>query len=85
MINERGAKCRQCLEAYVVGERDLIAGAKEDFDRFSVVVDCVKPASDADQISMTFKKDLNTHPKPVVYENYNQKPIPGTVSHGYHP
>ncbi|KAK3807650.1 MAG: hypothetical protein J3Q66DRAFT_82501 [Benniella sp.] len=79
MINERGAKCRQCLEAYVVGERDLITGAKEDLDRFSIVVDCVKPASDADQISMTFKKDLNTHPKPVLYENYNQKPIPESI------
>ncbi|KAF9284251.1 hypothetical protein BGZ68_004818 [Mortierella alpina] len=79
MIKERGAKCRQCLEAFVVGERDLIARAKEDMDRFSVVVDCIKPAGDMDQLSLTFTKDIHSHPKPVPYENYYQKIIPESI------
>ncbi|KAG9325456.1 hypothetical protein KVV02_004769 [Mortierella alpina] len=79
MIKERGAKCRQCLEAFVVGERDLIARTKEDMDRFSVVVDCIKPAGDMDQLSLMFTKDINSHPKPVLYENYYQKIIPESI------
>ncbi|KAG0205566.1 hypothetical protein BGX28_002818 [Mortierella sp. GBA30] len=79
MIKERGAKCRQCLEAYVVGERDLIAGTKEDMDRFSIVVDCIKPAGDMDQLSLQFTKDIHSHPKPVQYENYHQKVIPESI------
>ncbi|KAF8934749.1 hypothetical protein BGZ58_005461 [Dissophora ornata] len=82
MIKERETTSRQCLEAYVNGERELISGAKEDIDRFSIVVDCVKPASDMDQISMTFTKDIHSHPKPVPYENYYQKPIPGLRREG---
>ncbi|KAG0293937.1 hypothetical protein BGZ98_001970, partial [Dissophora globulifera] len=79
MVKERGAKCRQCLEAYVVGERDLISGAKEGIDHLSVAVDCIKPAGDMEQISLSFTKDINSHPKPVLYENYYQKILPEGV------
>ncbi|KAF9966798.1 hypothetical protein BGZ70_001212 [Mortierella alpina] len=79
MIKERGTTCRQCLEAFVVGERDLLARTKEDMDRFSVVVDCIKPSGDMDQLSLMFTKDIHSHPKPVLYENYYQKVIPETI------
>ncbi|KAG0206445.1 hypothetical protein BGX33_007419 [Mortierella sp. NVP41] len=78
MIEERGAKCRQCLEAYVVGERDQIAKATEEIDRFSVVVNCIKPAGDMEQLSLSFTKDINSHPKPVVYESF-YKPVPESI------
>ncbi|KAG0260430.1 hypothetical protein BG011_001901 [Mortierella polycephala] len=79
MIKERATKCRQCLEAYVVGERDLIAGAKDDMDRFSVAVDCIKPVGDMDQLSVSFTKDINSHPRSVHYENFYNKVIPDSV------
>ncbi|KAF9183672.1 hypothetical protein BGZ51_003875 [Haplosporangium sp. Z 767] len=79
MIKERATKCRQCLEAYVVGERDLIAGAKDDIDRFSIAVDCIKPVGDMDQLSVSFTKDTNSHPKAVHYENFYNKAIPDSV------
>ncbi|KAF9907438.1 hypothetical protein EC991_010902 [Linnemannia zychae] len=69
MIEERGMRCRQCLEAYVNGERELIARMTEDIDRFSVVTNCVKPAGDKEQLSLLFTKDINSHPKPVLYES----------------
>lgn len=78
MIEDRGAKCRQCLEAYVNGEREQIAKATEEIDRFSVVINCIKPVGDADQLSLSFTKDINSHPKTVVYESY-YKPVPGIV------
>lgn len=78
MIEERGAKCRQCLEAYVNEERSQIAKATEEIDRFSVVINCIKPAGDMEQLSLSFTKDINSHPKTVVYESY-YKPVPGKV------
>ncbi|KAF9417663.1 hypothetical protein BGZ94_009908 [Podila epigama] len=79
MIKERGSKCRQCLEAFVVGERDLNARAATDIDNFSVAVDCIKPTGDMDQLCMYFTKDLYSHPKPVYYENYYTKNVPESV------
>ncbi|KAG0026128.1 hypothetical protein BGZ82_009628 [Podila clonocystis] len=79
IIKERGAKCRQCLEAFVVGERDLNARASADVDRFSIVVDCIKPAGDMDQLCTSFTKDVNSHPKAVYYENYYTKNVPESV------
>ncbi|KAF8944913.1 hypothetical protein BGZ47_003528 [Haplosporangium gracile] len=78
MIEERGAKCRQCLEAYVNGEREQIAKATEEIDRFSVVINCIKPVGDMEQLSMSFSKDINSHPKTVVYESY-YKPVPESI------
>ncbi|KAF9152977.1 hypothetical protein BG015_004338 [Linnemannia schmuckeri] len=78
MIEERGAKCRQCLEAYVNGEREQIAKASEEIDRFSVVINCIKPVGDMEQLSMSFSKDINSHPKTVVYESY-YKPVPESI------
>ncbi|KAG0352615.1 hypothetical protein BG005_007958 [Podila minutissima] len=79
IIKERGTKCRQCLEAFVVGERDLNARASADVDRFSIVVDCIKPAGDMDQLCTNFTKDVNSHPKAVHYENYYTKNVPESV------
>ncbi|KAF9898137.1 hypothetical protein BX616_004448 [Lobosporangium transversale] len=79
MVRERGMKCQECLKAYVTEERRLMEGAKEDMNRFSVMVDCIKPAGDTEQISLTFTKDINSHPKPVYYENYYQKAPPEGV------
>ncbi|KAF9115989.1 hypothetical protein BGX27_005426 [Mortierella sp. AM989] len=79
MIKERGSSCRHCLEAYINGERDLLSGARDDIDRLSTVVDCIKPSGDMDQICMTFVKDINSHPKSVQYENYYQKIVPETI------
>ncbi|KAG0000507.1 hypothetical protein BGZ79_005837 [Entomortierella chlamydospora] len=79
MINERGTSCHNCLKAYVNGERDIMAKAKEDIDRLSTVVSCIKPSGDVDQISMTFVKDINSHPKQVHYENYYQKNAPVSI------
>lgn len=76
MIEERGAKCRQCLEAYVNEERAQITKATEEIDRFSVVINCIKPVGDMEQLSLSFTKDINSHPKTVVYESY-YKPVPG--------
>lgn len=61
----------------MVGERDLNARASADVDRFSIVVDCIKPAGDMDQLCMSFIKDVNSHPKAVHYENYYTKNVPG--------
>ncbi|KAG0342186.1 hypothetical protein BG004_005723 [Podila humilis] len=79
IVKERSTKCRQCLEAFVVGERDMNTRAASDVDRFSVVVDCIKPAGDMDQLCMSFTKDVNSHPKPVMYENYYTKNVPESV------
>jgi len=77
MIKDRGTTCRQCLEAFVVGERDLITKSKEEIDQFSVVVACIKPTGDRDQLCLSFTKDIHSHPKPVQYENYHHKIVPG--------
>jgi len=76
MIEERGTKCRQYLEDYVNGEREQIAKAAEEIDRFSVVINCIKPLGDMEQLSLSFSRDINSHPKTVVYECY-YKPVPG--------
>ncbi|KAK3835135.1 MAG: Rho GTPase activation protein [Linnemannia elongata] len=78
MIEERGAKCRQCLEAYVNEERAQITKATEEIDRFSVVINCIKPVGDMEQLSLSFTKDINSHPKTVVYESY-YKPVPESI------
>ncbi|KAF9932841.1 hypothetical protein FBU30_007172 [Linnemannia zychae] len=78
MIEERGSKCRQCLEAYVNGERDQITKATEEMDRLSMVVNCIKPVGDMEQLSLSFTRDINSHPKPVVYESY-YKPVPESI------
>ncbi|KAF9355107.1 hypothetical protein BGX26_006982 [Mortierella sp. AD094] len=79
MINERGSSCRHCLEAYVNGEREMMAKTKEDIDRLSTVVSCIKPSGDVDQICMAFVRDINSHPKQVHYENYYQKIVPESI------
>jgi shikimate 5-dehydrogenase len=79
MIEERGATCRQCLEAYVNGEREQTAKMSEEVDKFSVVINCIKPVRDKEQLSMSFTKDINSHPKPVFYESL-YKPAPGNVT-----
>ncbi|KAG0234853.1 hypothetical protein BGW42_006130 [Actinomortierella wolfii] len=73
MINERGTKTRQCLQAYVNGEREMIRKGADEMDRLSVAVECVKPVGDADQICMTFTRDASSHPKPVQYESFHNK------------
>ncbi|KAG0282631.1 hypothetical protein BGZ96_000295 [Linnemannia gamsii] len=78
MIEDRGAKCRQCLEAYVNGEREQLAKATEEMDRFSVVINCIKPVGDTEQLSLSFSKDVNSHPKTVAYESY-YKPVPESI------
>ncbi|KAF9197856.1 hypothetical protein BGZ49_001540, partial [Haplosporangium sp. Z 27] len=79
MINERGSLSRYCLEAYVVAEREMMSEMGKDMDRLSTVVSCIKPAGDVEQICMTFVKDINSHPKPVLYENYYQKNVPESI------
>ncbi|KAG0380459.1 hypothetical protein BGX24_008094 [Mortierella sp. AD032] len=78
MIEERGANCRKCLEAYVNGERQLIADMAKDIDQLSVATNCIKPVGDKDQLSMSFVKDINSHPKAVVYESF-RKPVPESI------
>ncbi|KAG0275601.1 hypothetical protein BGZ95_008570 [Linnemannia exigua] len=78
MIEERGAKCRWCLEAYVNGERQLMDDMSKDIDRLSVVTNCIKPVGDMEQLSMSFIKDINSHPKTVVYESF-RKPVPESI------
>ncbi|KAF9439318.1 hypothetical protein BGZ76_003848 [Entomortierella beljakovae] len=79
MIKERGTSCASCLMAYVNGERDNMASFKDDIDRLSDVVECIKPLGDMDQICMTFVKDINSHPKTVNYVNYYQKSISESI------
>ncbi|KAF9973039.1 hypothetical protein BGZ73_003749 [Actinomortierella ambigua] len=73
MVNERGTKTRQCLEAYVNGERELVRRGASEMDRLSIAVECVKPVGDAEQICMTFTRDASSHPRPVQYESFHNK------------